>query len=266
MTHGGKRLTLIIGTLVLLGTSAAGLTNEQKCHADKLKRTGKYAACRMKAEAKAVKTQGTPNYTRCDEKLVEKFGSDEAVYATECPTTGDVGQIQSQATADTDFLTLKLSGVRFVDNGDGTITDAQTALTWEKKDHLGGVNDVDSLYQWTAMAAGTQPDGTAFTTYLAALNHNTSSDGNGSGGCFANHCDWRLPTSAELRTILAPGGCGINPCIDPAFGPTAAQPYWSSTTHNTSADAAWVVSFDDGSLGAPGKVSPYYVRAVRGGL
>src|SRR5215468_1884914 len=43
---------------------------------------------------------------------------------------------------------------RFVDNGDGTITDHRTGLMWEKKDGLNGrpnevdLHDADNTYQW----------------------------------------------------------------------------------------------------------------------
>jgi hypothetical protein len=52
----------------------------------------------------------------------------------------------------------------------------------------------------------TAPDGNAFTDFLTKLNDLVygeaphSTDGT---GCFAGHCDWRLPNAAELRTILA---------------------------------------------------------------
>lgn len=52
--------TTMIGTALaaaaLLAMPALGLTAAEKCEAGKLKEGGKYAFCRMKAEAKAVKT------------------------------------------------------------------------------------------------------------------------------------------------------------------------------------------------------------------
>ena len=39
----------------------------------------------------------------------------------------------------------------FVDNGDGTITDTQTGLMWEKKDQSGGAHDVDALFPWAGV-------------------------------------------------------------------------------------------------------------------
>jgi len=40
----------------------------------------------------------------------------------------------------------------YTDNGDGTFTDDNTQLVWEKKDDLGGVHDKDNTYVWTDVA------------------------------------------------------------------------------------------------------------------
>lgn len=93
-----------------------------------------------------------------------------------------------------------------------------------------------------------------------------SSDGNTQTGGFAGHCDWRLPTSAELQTILlAPFLCQPSPCIDPVFGPTAATFYWSSTSFANDPFGAWLVSFFGGFVGFGVKSFTFHVRAVRGG-
>jgi hypothetical protein len=95
----------------------------------------------------------------------------------------------------------------------------------------------------------------------------TSSDGTPTN-CFSGHCDWRLPTVAELRgLLLEPHPCGTSPCIDGVFGLTAVGSYWSSTTFTTNPDAAWEVDFDVGFVAPDGKNSVgNYVRVVRGGL
>jgi hypothetical protein len=155
---------------------------------------------------------------------------------------------------------------RFVNNGDGTVTDNQTGLQWEKKTDDGGVHDMSNTYTWTNTSDGdyTDPDGTAFTVFLAALNRPP---------CFAGHCDWRLPKvnrdgdPAELETILlAPYPCVRFPCIDPIFGPTAAFTYWSATTIAVNPALAWYVDFFSGGVGFGNKDFDRYVRAVRAGL
>jgi hypothetical protein len=106
---------------------------------------------------------------------------------------------------------------RYVNNGDGTLTDNQTGLMWELQTSAcsGEITCVNNSYSWSS--SGTAADGTLFTNFLATLNggdYTSPAAGqdvsNGPTACFANHCDWRIPTIAELNTIIetsAPG-CG----------------------------------------------------------
>jgi len=170
------------------------------------------------------------------------------------------------STSTTTTTSSTTTTLRFVDNGDGTVTDHRTGLQWEKKDNsCPGVHCVNDVYQWSS--SGTAPDGGAFTSFLGTLNNCPSPDGVALTPGFAGHCDWRLPSVAELH-IANVGFCpspGI-PCIDPIFGPTAADTYWSSTTVTRDAGLAWF-----GIFGLPvrtpsqSKTSLHFVRAVRGG-
>ena len=165
-----------------------------------------------------------------------------------------------------DPVACGVSTARYVDNGDGTVTDTQTGLMWEQKVAGSGFpHGVDLTFQW--ISTGTDPDGGAFTSFLGALNNCTSADGSSVTGGFASHCDWRLPSIVELQTILlAPFPCGTSPCIDPIFGPTAAAVYWSSSTVAGSPTNAWGVSFVNGDvLNGDNKGISLFVRAVRGG-
>ena len=97
------------------------------------------------------------------------------------------------------------------------------------------------------MRAGTTPNGTVFTSFLGTLNNGTSIDGTATSGCFAGHCDWRLPAIGELAGIVdltqGRGASGSGPCIDQAvFGPTVAGFYWSATTFAAVPAGAWVVT------------------------
>jgi hypothetical protein len=183
---------------------------------------------------------------------------------------------------------------RFEDCGDGTVADHQTGLQWEKKTGTVGSfvtceiepagcpdpHIVNNLYEWSN--TGTAPDGGAFTDFLTKLNDPvfgqaaTMSDVT---GCFARHCDWRLPNITELRTILigpdaAPGQVtechpSTAPCIDPGFavvgGPTASLYYWSASTNAGFPLNAWLADFADGYVYQNNKMGDYYVRAVRTG-
>jgi Protein of unknown function (DUF1566) len=135
---------------------------------------------------------------------------------------------------------------RFVDNGDGTITDRQTCLVWEKKDQSGTIHDWGKTYPWsgdctseTACSSG----GTCCETDTdCAAGHTcTITDGQGTGltifgwvaqlnsASFAGHQDWRLPSEdgqkspftgpKELESILAaPFLCSVGPpCVATAF-------------------------------------------------
>jgi len=153
----------------------------------------------------------------------------------------------------------------YTDNGDGTITDNQTGLTWEKKSDDGSIHDKDNTYAWTD----------AFDVFVAGLN--TAS--------FAGHNDWRLPNRFELETLVDLGAfnpatgavfndnCGVesdgNPgCTVTTCNCTPPVAYWTSTTMPTvppQLGYAWNVYFFLGNNGYDYKYNPNYVRAVRGG-
>jgi hypothetical protein len=171
---------------------------------------------------------------------------------------------------------------RYVDNGDGTVTDRRTCLVWEQKTGTydfsftvcpgggtcGDPHEVDNLYTWST--SGTAFDGPAKTLFIDVLN---------TAG-FAGHADWRLPKSEGLPPFLASGEPGElesillsppcpgfpTPCIDPTFGPTAPYFYWSATTSALDPTDAWMTFFNFG-ITADGikMVDAIGVRAVRGG-
>jgi Protein of unknown function (DUF1566)/Collagen triple helix repeat (20 copies) len=154
---------------------------------------------------------------------------------------------------------------RYVDNGDGTVTDNKTALMWEKKTPAGtgDVHDVGNGYGWSATQPN--PDGTLFTEFLATLNRDTSDTG--SSTCFANHCDWRIPNIVELQSILlAPELCdGSSPCIDATFGPTQLAAGYLSSSSGIGPLNVWGVDFHFGDTGTGSKSNTNIAaRAVRG--
>ncbi len=164
-------------------------------------------------------------------------------------------------------LGIKPTSGPYVDNCDGTVTDTITGLMWEKKTDDGGIHDKDNVYSWSV--TGTAFDGTAKTAFLDVLNDVAG----GGANCFAGHCDWRLPkvstdTDAgmpELETILLAACPLTRPCIDPIFGPTRADGYWSSTTLASNLFNARFINFLIGNLLFGGKTGGLHVRAVRAG-
>ncbi len=187
---------------------------------------------------------------------------------------------------------------RFVENGDGTVTDRETCLVWEQKTGTeseidvcpGGItcndpHDVNNSYTWSATAEGPF-EGSAKTLFLDVLNDIAG----GGTSCFADHCDWRLPSSggrpdlnspsgqaAELESILTctppydgqvsvncTGNLPFGPLIDPIFGPTHNSDYWSSSEQDD-AGLIWYATFSEGAIDGLDRSSDALVRAVRGG-
>ena len=153
--------------------------------------------------------------------------------------------------------------VRFVDNGDGTTTDHETGLVWERKDGADGtpdatnLHDVDNTYTWAAATAD----------WISEVN-GLSADGVSQTG-LAGRSDWRVPTVLELASIVDEGtgscGGGSGACIDAAFGPTQPDEYWTGTAFPGLPTFAWFTDFSDGSNLINSKTKASAVRAVRGG-
>ena len=175
---------------------------------------------------------------------------------------------------------------RFLDNGNGTITDKHTGLMWESKTEDGDVHDLWSAYTWSSRSSMSGPTGTVFTSFLAKLNDaggGTCPSGGPTGGCcpnatctdddcFADHCDWRLPTIEELRSPILTGGCGETGqmhCVSPVWAPVVDgytnEFYWSFTQCNHDR-VVLGQSFGDGGETTVGSLplSTGLARAVRG--
>ena len=199
-------------------------------------------------------------------------GPSTTTTTTASTTTTSTASTTTTTTTSTSSTTT--TTLRLVDNGDGTVTDRQTGLIWEKKDNTcPGPHCFSDLYSWSASSS--TPDGTAFTSFLDTLNGGATGVGNcvsanGSTitGGFNGHCDWRLPTITELRTIidLSAPGCGPGACINPIFGPSfLCFNLWSSTTASSDPTMAWGVTPCGGSYFFGNKTDSDTIRAVRAG-
>jgi len=83
-----------VAAATLQAPAAWGLSAADKCEAAKLKATGKYGLCRLAAEAKAVKTGSAADFTKCEDKFSDKWGSAESHAGGMCPSTGDEAAIR----------------------------------------------------------------------------------------------------------------------------------------------------------------------------
>src|SRR4030095_14070418 len=119
---------------------------------------------------------------------------------------------------------------RFVDNGDGTVTDHCTGLMWQKD-----TADTNGDGQ-------TPDDGSDALPWCAALAYCENLS-------FAGHDDWRLPNVRELESIVDYGG--VRSSIDPVFGALSSV-YWSSTTIAGNPPIAWHVDFVSGDVSRGG--------------
>jgi hypothetical protein len=256
-----KQVLTVIACLLLVcaGTAQAKLSATVKCEQSKLMAQGVLESCLQQNSVNIL--GGKPDKSEtCRAKFADALARADATAA------------KAQASC------------RYVDNGadasgDDTVSDLNTGLMWEKetgtagKPSSGRVDDVNNRYDWSS-TGDNLANGTVFTVFLAGLNTGASSDGQATTpiiGCFASHCDWRLPSIVELQGIIdlgaadCPGTPGAR-CIDPIFGPTQTL-YWTATIDSTlSTPGAWLVGFDSAGIGGRDEEASWFARAVRGGL
>jgi hypothetical protein len=106
------RLATAALAIVFLSVTAAHAADPAvKCESGKLKESSKYAACRLKADAKAVSKAVAADYTKCDSKFGDKWDKTEAKAGPGiCPSEGDKVAVQADITNLTTDLGLGLAG------------------------------------------------------------------------------------------------------------------------------------------------------------
>src|SRR5439155_8249501 len=213
-------------------------TNLTTCTASLNARTAERDACTSSLDARTAELDAcTADLGACNASLAAapKFAASgqtgcwtSAGVSIPCAGTGQDGAVQAGAA------------LSYTDNGDGTITDNNTKLVWEKKSADGSIHDVNTAYSWAG----------AFATHIAALNAES----------FGGHGDWRLPNVRELQSIADYGHFG--PAVSSAFNSacvsgatvltgscTAAVQYWASTSSASNPTFGWAVIFSDGLVG-----------------
>jgi hypothetical protein len=200
----------------------------QRCQIKKLRAAEKHATCIGRAKRRAVVGQ-TTDTAACD-----------AAFRSARDAAGDC---------------------RFLDNGDQTVSDLDTGLTWGKKvDGAGCLHCVQDQYDWTS----------AMSAWLSEVNGPENDEGPPHAGGLGGHSDWRIPTDLELDSLrdpTSPSCEGDENCIHPIVGPATSGHHWSSISLAGDLSQALVVGFSRGTpleIFSAAKTELRAVRAVRG--
>ena len=239
----------MVGAVALLSHAAcAGNDPVKHCQVEKMKIARNRVDCLADERLKKVNGK-TPDLAKCEAAFDKALASADAAAAK------------------------KSIACRFLDNGNGTISDLNTLLMWEKKDDGNDVHDKNSRMPWFTAMSG-------WLSWLNGFGECSAPDCPSPQAGFAGYTDWRLPTLAELRTIFIGGaGCSADGvCVDPVFNSsctegctvtscscTAEADYWSATSKKDAVQDALLLNFKTGVAGNLTKEGHVFVRAVRGG-
>jgi formylglycine-generating enzyme required for sulfatase activity len=162
------------------------------------------------------------------------FSEAQRLLPNKLQDTGQTTSYTSTSGEDADFV---INPQSFTDNGDGTVTDNNTGLMWQKTD--GGEMTFESA-----------------STYCTSLN-------------LGGYTDWRLPANHELFGLNKYDVS--NPAVNTTyFTKTAAEYWWTSEVRVDDATRVWVVNAGGGTGAHPksetvsaGGTKKIHVRAVR---
>lgn len=178
------------------------------------------SGCALPATGQTTCYIGVQPWDEIDCASVEFPGQDGS-YRAGCPTEG-----------------------RFVDNGDGTVTDNCTGLMWQQA--TADVNG-DGEITDAEHPAGDSVDWQHALQYCESLES-------------AGHTDWRLPNVIELQSIVDYER--FDPAIDPVFSADMTW-YWTSSSDVSTPVYAWRVIFLYGDVDSHRKNDYTGLRAVR---
>lgn len=134
---------------------------------------------------------------------------------------------------------------RFVDNGDGTISDRLSGLVWTKSARAPGPAEC---------RPGAQKDWQEALGYAKCLNEHH----------FMGKEDWRLPNRNELMSLMNYGQANSSKWLgSQGFSETQASSYWSSSTYSCATQNAWSGNMHDGAVSSTPKKYAIDVWPVR---
>ncbi|MBI5374983.1 MAG: DUF1566 domain-containing protein [Candidatus Schekmanbacteria bacterium] len=134
---------------------------------------------------------------------------------------------------------------RFVDNGNGSINDKSTGLSWAKELNSSLEESCSGEAQTWSNALG----------YIECLNN----------ARYLGHKDWRLPNRNELLSLI--DYSNNNPALpkDNPFVNIESDYLWSSSTDSSKKSNAWLVRMSDGDVASSDKDNNFHVLPVRAG-
>ncbi|NOU01047.1 MAG: DUF1566 domain-containing protein [Gallionella sp.] len=156
--------------------------------------------------------------------------------------------LMAEQSCDTQAYPMSLHAEQFIDNGDGTLTDNQSKLTWMRC----------SLGQtWTGTTCiGTPTTHTLLVAVAEACKLNEQ-------GGYAGHSDWRVPQIPELAMIVE-RQC-TNPRTNQALFPETPSNYFWTATPPADPGNGYVLSFGAEGAMYKSRGEMLHVRLVSGG-
>ena len=157
--------------------------------------------------------------------------------------------VMAQQVCDTSIYPLSAPSGRFIDNGNGTVTDTATHMMWMRC-------SIGQSWTGSTCAGAATP-----MTWQAAMD--AAGALNKQGG-YAGHIDWRIPRIPELAAI-AERQCA-NPRTNITIFPnTAAVFYWTASNRhgNGNENQAFMLSFGPEGTGGAVKTEKHLARLIR---
>ena len=146
------------------------------------------------------------------------------------------------------------------------VEDKSSKLTWEVKKDDGGIRDRDHSYSWLTEIEGRREG----ISNGGRCKGNVSCDTNSyaqtmNKQTLCGYSDWRLPTRAELETLVEYRNNPAEATINKQYFPEAIPSwYWTSTENINREGYAWYVLFRNGVALNDLKERPKHIRLVRG--